>query len=132
MLEEALAYLLLSDAGVAGQAGNRVFPLVVPAGTALPALAYQRVSGPRLYSHSGASGIAHPRIQVACVASSYAGARRLAALVRTAISGYRGTVSGVSIGGMFVENEVDHYNESPDKADSSWTVWIDVVVWHDE
>ncbi len=128
-IEEALYSHLTNDAGVSALVGNRVYPLMAPQDAALPHLVYQRISSPRLRSHGGPSGLAHPRFQITATAGSYSAARSLANAVRASLDGFRGTMGGgVSVGASFLDNEADGYQDVAD----TYTVRLDVILWHQE
>ncbi len=132
VIEEALVAILAGNAGVKALAGSRIYPLVAPPDVTLPAIAYQRISGPRVHSHSGSSGLASPRFQFTALASTYSGAKALVNAMRQALDCYVGIVLGVQIHAIVLENEVDGYNDSADRQASTFTVWIDATVWHQE
>ena len=90
--------------------GDRVFPVVAPEDAALPAVAYQRISGPRLLGHAGALGVAEARIQVTVIAATYAVAKQVSGGIRDLLNGYTGTLGGAcEVWACRVENEVDGY-----------------------
>ena len=133
-IEEALRTKLTGAAAVTAllAASGAVYPLVIPQGSALPAIAYQRISTGRGAAHSSANGLAMPRMQFSCVATTYAGARALANAVRQELDLYRGTVDDVWIDAIFVENEIDQFNFETDQNESSYAVVLDAIVWHAE
>lgn len=131
-LEEALRTRLLADSTVSGLVGTRIFPLVIPQGQALPAIAYQRISGVREHTHAGASGLAHPRIQYACVAETFTQARAVADAVRQRLDGFAGVIGSVTVESIMIQNQMDNYNLSADNEASSYTTWLDFVVWYEE
>ncbi len=111
-IEEGL-YAFLSSAGIVGA---RIYPLVIPQDAALPAIAYQRLSGPREHSHDGASGMAWARMQLAITGESYASAKNTAEQIRAAMDGHKGLMGTVSVGQCLLVNEIDGYAEASDKA----------------
>lgn len=112
--ESQYAYLVAQSTA----AGARIYPNVIPQDATLPAIAYQRISGPRVMKHSGASGLTFARMQYSCTAASYSAAKALLHQVRAALNGYTGTMGtgGVKVEHCVVKNEVDGYNEVSDKA----------------
>lgn len=130
-IEEAITAHLLADAGVAALVATRVYPVKMPQRPTYPAVTYFRVSGPREHSQSGPSGLAHPRFQLDCMAATYAGAKTLAAAVRLALDGFRGSMGGgggVDVNAVFIEDDRD------DQDDDIQVYWVslDAVVWHNE
>lgn len=109
-LEEALVSHLEVDAGVSALVGTRIYPLVVPQDADLPAIAYQRISGPREYALDGHTGAARARVQVTSVAESYSGAKALSVAVRAAMRSFRG-VGDLRVEAVFEENEVDSWQD---------------------
>ena len=105
---EAGVYAHLSNADrVAGLVSTRIYPEVIPQTAELPAMAYQRVSGPRDHYHNGAAGMARARIQLTIVAETYTAAKGVAAAVRDLFP-FRGELGGlVEVYSAWVENEVD-------------------------
>ena len=56
-IEAGLYAHLVGSAGVTALVATRVYPLLVPQDATLPAIAYQRISGPRDHTHDGPSGV---------------------------------------------------------------------------
>ena len=125
MIETGLKSFLTS---AATSAAGRIYPLVLPQAPVLPAMTYQRVSGNRVKSLSGPSGLAHPRFQIDCWGATYNEAKTLAQEVRRVIDGYRGQMGSIRVGGAIVLSDRDiHEPEAED-----YRVTIDVTIWHDE
>ena len=122
-IEQTLVAYLVTVPALTALVSSRVYPLVLPQNAALPAIAYQRISGPREHSHSGPSGLAHPRIQLACWAATYAEAKAVAAALRQGIDGNRTFCQA-----CFVESDIDDYEPET----KLWRVIVDAVVWHSE
>lgn len=105
-VETALFTRLTSThAGTAALIGTRCYPLRLPQKPTFPAVVYQRVSSS---GRHGTTTRREPRYQFSCWATTYAGAKALAAQVRTAIEDYADTA--ISIGR--VVNEIDDYDET--------------------
>lgn len=77
-LEEALYSCLSSHAGVMTLTAGRIYPNERPQGASLPALTYRRITGARAWSMSGYSRLQNPRMQIDCIAPTYAAVRALA------------------------------------------------------
>jgi len=128
-IEEALYAHVTGDASIAALISDRFYPLRAPQGAALPYAVYQRISTPRIRSQSGPSGLARPRFQVTCYASSYSQSRQLANLMRISLDGFRGTMGGgVSVGAVFLENEMDTYEDET----GAFGTPMDFIIWHQE
>lgn len=130
-IEEALFSHLKSHAGLSALVGTRIYPQIMPQGVTMPAVTYQKISGPREYSHGGPSELAHPRFQLSCWAKNYSTAKDIAEQVRLALQAYRGTMGGaggVTVYGAFLENEIDLY-ESDTRL---YHIPVDFSIWHKE
>lgn len=128
MIEDGLYAHLIAYAGLAALIGDRVYPLKAPQDAIYPLLNYQRISGPRVHSHNGPSGLAHPRFQLTAWASSLIEAKLVVAQARAAVDGFKGTMGDVDINGCFVVNEIDHYDPETERHGTT----IDVIIWHNE
>ena len=113
-IESALYSRLTAVSGVTALVSTRIYPNVIPQNAAMPVIAYQVISTDRNYRHAGQSNNAMPRIQITVEAASYSSAVAVCAAVRAALSGYKGTVGTVVIGGIFLETEYDGYNLDTD------------------
>lgn len=127
-IEAGIYAHLIGNAGVAALVGTRIYPLLVPQDAELPALAYQRISGPRDHAHDGPSGLALARMQLICVAASYDGAKALSEAVRAAMDGHKGSMGTVTVDACLLDNEIDQWaaaHEAP-------VVRHDYMIWYQE
>ena len=131
IIEEALVAYLTGYAGLSALIGTRLYPLRLPENPTYGAVTYHRISGPRVQSHSGPSGLAYPRFQFDCYATSYLGAKNVATQVRIALDGFKGTMggtSGVAVSSALSQNDRDFY----DPATRTWRVSTDFIIGHAE
>lgn len=127
-IEEGFTTYLLAHTGLSALIGNRIFPMRLPEGVDLPAITYERVSGPRMRSHSGPSGTANPRYQFRCWGDPYSSAKDVADQLRIALDGFSGDMGTVAVQAAFVEDDVDDYNI----ATKQYNVRLDAILWHAE
>ena len=113
-IESALYSRLTGYSSLATLVSTRIYPNAIPQNATFPAIAYQVISTDRNYRHAGQSNNALPRIQITVEAASYSSVVAVCAAVRAALSGYKGTVGTVVIGGIFLETEYDGYNLDTD------------------
>ena len=133
VIEQALYTLMAADNTIAATVGARIYPVVVPQDADLPALVYQRISSVRDHTHDATTGLAHPRIQVTAIATTYNAAKTLANAVRTLLDNYKGPTSdGVVIDAILFQNEMDVFNLAGDQRLNTFGVMVDFVVWHHE
>lgn len=129
-VEKAFYALLSQEAAISGLVGSHIYPLRAPEDIVAPFIVYQKISGIRWRSLGGPSGMAQTRIQIDAYAASYAGAKTLAESIRIALDGYRGTVLGVRIGAVTLENDQDLLEEDIDPV--LHRVTMDFMVTHEE
>lgn len=122
-LEDFYAYLAAANTS----AGARFYPQTLPSKPELPAATYQKVSGPREYTHSGLSALQQPRFQIDCWDLDYNTAHVLAQEVLFAISIYVTAQTGVNVRATFIEDD-GRDNYDPDTG-RRW-VSLDVFIWH--
>lgn len=109
--------------------GVKVYPSRLPQDVTLPAVMYRRISGQRIRSIDGATGLAKPRFELNAYAESYVEAKNLANEMRTLFDGFRGVIGA----GTLVENIVfDNDQDTFDDDTGLERVIIDVGVWHQE
>ncbi len=104
-VEEAVRTVLVNTPAVSALIGTRVYPFFLPSDTALPGVAYDRISTKRGYAHDGQQTPVTVRLQYDTIATSLSGALAVAAAMRTALSGYTGTSAGVKIAACMLDNE---------------------------
>lgn len=126
--EHAIYSKLSTTLAITQLVGSRIYPNVIPQTSTYPAIRYQRISGPRVHSLTGPSGLASPRFQIDAVAQSYLEAGAVADAVRVALDGFRGVVAGVSVEGVIHLDERDFdFDEGRLQVVSD-----DYRVWHQE
>lgn len=128
MIEEALYTYLIAHAGLSALVGDRVYPLVAPQDATYPLVVYQRISGIRIHSHSGPSGLASPRFQFSAWGESFSDAKNVAEQVRLALDGYAGTMGSLAVGACLIATELDQYE--PDTG--LYRTILDFFIWHEE
>jgi hypothetical protein len=86
-LESSLYTALTGNVALAGLVSTRIKPDVLPQGTTLPAIAYQRISTPRaqVFGATQAVAVSRPRIQFSCWGNTFDEALAVCAALRTAL-----------------------------------------------
>jgi len=109
-VKTALKDRLTSFAELSALVGTRIFNMQVPQGTVRPYIMFRRSRTPeRLASLQGPSGRARPWFECEIWADSADSMEAVATALRHALDGYRGTVSGVEIGGATLVNEEERF-----------------------
>ena len=83
--EIVLLRTLREDAGLSALVGNKVFALVIPQGTKLPCITFQRIGGMPANTLSGHSGLEEIDLQIDVWARDYDEAKAIAKAVRSAM-----------------------------------------------
>jgi len=96
-IDALLVARLKTYPGLLALVNQRVYPLVLPQKPTLPAVVYQRISGPRDHTHNGPVGIAQPRYQVTAWAETPTAARAVATQIRLALDCWRPDAYGVGL-----------------------------------
>lgn len=127
-----LAAGLYSYCSGALSVGERIYPLTLPKGAALPALVYQLIpsDGP-LHSHSdahtgeGASSMFNRvRVQFSCWAGDYDAAEALGDELMAALDGFRGLWGDVPIGSVLFEGPQDDHDPNT----FTWRRLVDALI----
>jgi len=118
---------LIAGATVATLVGTRVYPSKLPQKPTLPAISYQRISGDRVHSTDGASGLARIQFQIDVWGSTYGSVDALFEAVRKRLDGYRGAVGAIVTQGIFLERERDMYDDEAElyRRSADFTVWTE-------
>lgn len=131
LIEQALATHLANDSGISAIVGTRIYAGLRPQKSPLPSIVYSRVSGVRIESLQGSSGLARPRFQIDCCGKSYPAVKNLAEAIRLSLEGFRGTMGGG--GGVVVQcvrylGDIDFYSDD----EEIFRVALDFEIWHNE
>lgn len=96
-----------------GLVSNRVYPLVMPQSPTYPAIVYNRIAVNAQNVLEGGSTIDQVRFQVDTYATTYAGAKTIAAQVRVAVeaASFKGTLQSDQ---DFFEPDINLYRVSQD------------------
>ncbi len=103
--EKALYAALTGDATLTGLVGTRIYPVIIPQETTMPAIRYTRISTASVSALTGDSGMEDARMQIDVIAESVSSARSVAEAVRGAIKRMRGTYASTDVRDVFLEDE---------------------------
>jgi hypothetical protein len=123
-IETSIYSRLTAYAGVADLVSTRVYPVVMPQNTSFPAITYQTNAREKNPTFGADSTISNKEMRITSWASTYSGAKDLAAEVLAALNRW----SSGDVQEVFHEDEGDTYNEELDK----YGVYMDFTVWFDE
>ncbi len=119
---ESKIYSVLSASSLVNTLTTRIYPENRPAADALPAVVYSRLSGLRVNSLSGYSGLENARIQFDIYSSSVDKRRELSDNVITAITG------ATAFTCLLVDSPFDSYDDEPTTPEYIRT--LDFSIWN--
>ena len=137
-MEEALRSILADAPEVSAIVETRIHPGELPQGATLPALSYRLITAAPQYAMDASDGVTESRVEINCWSegseglSAYAEAKLLARAVKSALSGYTGTVLGVDIQGAFISNETDLRADAAGGTSRRRRTAVDVNIWHSD
>lgn len=131
-MQEALRSYLIGIETITDLVGNRISWSVIPRQQALPAIVLQLIDGIPDYVFSGPSGIVNSRVQVDCWARTYRDSVSVSRALKTAVSGFRGSVSDTEFHGIFIDSERDLPDDGVPSEELLYRISIDLQVWHSE
>lgn len=113
MIESGLQSLITASSRFASLASTRLYPVLLPEDSPLPAATYQRISTKALYTLDARVNVTQVRIQFDTWASTYADAKNLMAAINTAIDNYSGDLpDGTHIFGVQLYSCTDLYEQA--------------------
>ena len=129
--EPLVRALLLADPIISGQlGGTRIYPLVRPQGTPLPAITYQRISRTRFDPLNGMERVQNARLQLDIWGADYGDVKELAADVLEVLGGYAVTEPGPppalrAIIALPDERDLLEPDPAPAifRSSSDWSIW---------
>jgi hypothetical protein len=103
-IEAAVRYLLQNDPAVGATVGSRIYPEIFPQDGTPPLIVYVLVSDRPQLAHDGNVGLTIANYQYDLWAADHDTALLLGQQFTAALNGYRGTVEGVKIDKIAIEN----------------------------
>lgn len=110
MISSAVYTLLTSYTDITDLCSTRIYPDFLPEGVTFEAIRYRMTSETGVSAHDGPIGLYKHNVQFDCYASTGLEAEALARAVRQNIEGYRGTVAGYRIDGIFFINALSDFD----------------------
>jgi hypothetical protein len=98
---------LLGNATITGLVASRVRPVMFPASTQLPYVAYRRTGIKREQTLAGPMGVPTVTMEFSVFGSTYESARTVADAVRAVLDGYNGTSENTTVRQTSLESEAD-------------------------
>lgn len=124
---EGLYAYLSAYAGLISLVSTRIYPVTIPQGAAMPGVSIQLIDVQPVRTGTTDAGLESALYQVNSWATTYAGAKAVAAQVKAALRDYGGAMGSVTAQRVFYEGERDQYNETPER----YGVSQDFTIWHE-
>jgi hypothetical protein len=124
-IESAITAYLLSKAGLNALVGNRIFMDTIPQGTVLPCVCWQKVSDIKEHLLSGQETLESPMYQFSAFADTKPVMRAITNQLKAALSDYHGTLSGIEVQKIELQNEMYTYNTSGNRAEGALRTYIE-------
>lgn len=115
-----------TQAPITALVGENVHPVKLPQTPGLPAVVFQKISRPRIYSHDGDSGLGNARYQFSAWAETLASAEAIRQALIDSFSGFNGVMGDTSRANSFILNEQD--DEEPETG--LYRQMVDIEFWH--
>jgi len=120
-IEDAVLAYLKTQSGLTTLVGTRIYPEEVPETVQLPAVTYILVSNVPIHVLTGKITLERPVYQYTAYAATKAAARAIAAQIALALSDYHGTLSGVVVQKIELQNEMSTLISSADGTNKTYT-----------
>lgn len=121
-IEEALRTYLLTQSGLTALVSTRVLFDDISGGAALPAVVYQKISDIKDHLLMEQSTLERPMFQFTAYAATKAAARNISNQLKTALCDYTGTLSGIFVQYIRLDNEMSGKEQS---ADGAMSIYIE-------
>jgi len=104
-IEEAMKAYLLTKTGLTALISTRIAPDDISDGLSLPCVVYQKTSDSKDHFLTGQSNLERPVFQFSAYATTKATARAITNQLKTALCDYHGTLSGLVIQKVELQDE---------------------------
>lgn len=113
-IEEAFTSYLLSYTALTALISNRIYPEELPLGTQLPAVVWIKISDVKEHTLEGQYKQEQPIFQFTTYGTTKAAVRAVTNQLKAALCDYRGTLSGIFIQKIELQNEMSNLEKSSD------------------
>jgi hypothetical protein len=111
---EAFTAYLLNYADLKTLIGNRLYPEEMEQGCDLPAVVYTKISDVKDHALTGQSPLESPMYQFTTYAKTKLSATAVSEQIKNALCDYSGTMNGIEIQHIRLENELSSLEKSSD------------------
>ena len=127
-IEEAFTTYLLAQAGLTALIAQRFFPEELPQNTTLPAVSYIKISDVKEHTLTAQLELESPIFQFTSFAFTKSAARAVSNQLKSLLVDYVGTLGGIVIQKIELQNEMSNLETSPDGTVKVYTEELEVQV----
>ncbi len=109
---QALISLMKSDTALVALVKENIFRRKLPQNTVLPAVVFSLVVDPGIHAMGSDPAIKTPLFQFSCYALNETSMESTVSALTTLLQDFSGTVLGVVISRIFIENKFDTYDDN--------------------
>ena len=113
-IDEAIITHLESQAGLTALVSQRIRFDQLDQGETLPAVVVKKISDRKLHTLTGQLDLAQPMYQFTALALTKSAAKSVAAQLKLALSDYAGTLSGIAVQYIQLQNELSSVEKTAD------------------
>ena len=128
-MEESLRALLTGHAPLVALVEQRIYWNTIAQSAGNPAVVLYFISGGPGYHMQGSDGLVSARIQIDVRASTLSAAWAAARLIKSHLSGFRGTVTTTDFRGIFLLSERQYFDKASNGSEAFHVVSLDFDVW---
>lgn len=134
-IEEAMWSKVSSATAVSSLIGTKLYPVMIPDGVTLPAVAYQRIATRRDPAQPVSPGntLVMATFQYAAIDPRYKKTKSIIDAIREEIDRFGGTITytggTVIVQSILCRNEFTIYTETENRDNSTYTTFLDAQVW---
>lgn len=109
-LESGLVALITGDAGVSALMSTRLYPDVIPQDVTMPAGHYRLTVNRVAMAHDNPAGVEFSTVRVTIFDTLRASVITLRDIIKTAVSGYKGTSGGETFDAVFYQEGANSFD----------------------
>lgn len=135
IIEKGLFAYLSNESDITDIVSTRIYPMIVPQGTAYPAITYDLTANTPEMTNDGESGLTEANFVLKCWAATYAEAKNLAETLRLNLNGFgKGTMGAVTVNRASKTDDSDMTPELEGNLSivKAYGVAFDLQIWYQQ
>lgn len=114
-MHAAIYSILAANASVTALVSTRIYKGIAPQNAAFPCVIYARDSMDYVDGIDQSADLRRSDYEILCVADTYQAAEALAKAVRNALNRYGGTIGGVFVEDIYIDDQRDEHDDTINK-----------------